>query len=448
MVIYGYSRNSKQKTGFALVIALSLMAFILLLLLSFTTLVRVETDNSANQKSSLSAKQNALLGLYVAIGELQANAGGDQMATGALSVDSNLTAAPTKQAWTGTWENLGTYDSSRNVSTYSPSLLKVLVSGDSVETSLNSDVDADWPVLVGEASVEDSNKKVKVPPVVINTPNSLRADAFAYWVGDEGIKATINIDDSLAETPSDERRLLVMPRSGTQLLPSSIDSDADPIGANFPVDSSILNRIHSIDSIDISVTNGATFRKANFHAMTTSSQGVLSDQRLGGLRQDLTWMLKNDALPSGYLYQEPVSLLTRDSVPGPAWSLLQDFYNRSIELNTTGTLAPRILERPLDNTNNHINSISPVLTQLKLFFNFSFSDPELGVDGGNLRMHLFPVVVLHNPYNATLTEADYRFAIEQHTSNLSTELLVDVETSTGPIQFGGYRWWRGQSKNS
>jgi len=47
----GRERSLKQQ-GFALVLALSLMAFILLLLLSVTTLVQVET-RSANSSRSL-----------------------------------------------------------------------------------------------------------------------------------------------------------------------------------------------------------------------------------------------------------------------------------------------------------------------------------------------------------------------------------------------------------
>ena len=63
--------------GFALVIALSLMAFVLLLLLSITTLVQVETQGSQIQMQQMEAEQSALLGLQIALGELQKTAGPD-----------------------------------------------------------------------------------------------------------------------------------------------------------------------------------------------------------------------------------------------------------------------------------------------------------------------------------------------------------------------------------
>lgn len=54
------------------------MAFIVLLLLSLTTLVRVEARSAAQSLDQLAARQNALLGLQIALGELQKHAGPDQ----------------------------------------------------------------------------------------------------------------------------------------------------------------------------------------------------------------------------------------------------------------------------------------------------------------------------------------------------------------------------------
>lgn len=68
-------------SGFALVIALGLMSFILLLLLSLTTFVRVESQRASWSQAELQARTNAKLGLMVAIGELQKSAGPDQRTT-------------------------------------------------------------------------------------------------------------------------------------------------------------------------------------------------------------------------------------------------------------------------------------------------------------------------------------------------------------------------------
>jgi type II secretory pathway component PulK len=63
-------RTSQSSQGFALVISLSLIAFVLLLLLSLSALLRVEIVNSSQQQQYLLARQNALVGLYQAVGEL------------------------------------------------------------------------------------------------------------------------------------------------------------------------------------------------------------------------------------------------------------------------------------------------------------------------------------------------------------------------------------------
>ena len=57
------------------------MAFMLLLLLSMTTLVQVESRGTQIQMQQMEAEQAALLGLQVALGELQKTAGPDQRVT-------------------------------------------------------------------------------------------------------------------------------------------------------------------------------------------------------------------------------------------------------------------------------------------------------------------------------------------------------------------------------
>ncbi|MBC2602969.1 hypothetical protein [Puniceicoccus vermicola] len=439
--------KSRNTAGFALVISLSLMAFILLLLLTLTTMTKVEQQSSSTLSRTLSAKQNALLGLHIALGELQQSAGADAVATGPISVDSTLSPHADKRYWTAVWANAGSYDSSRNLTSYSPSLQKILVSGD--DQSLISDIansaTPDWPILVGSDTVNDPSDRVSAPPVTIES-NTNDQGVYAYWISDEASKARIDLYDDLATTrPNDPRRMLVMPRTGTQLMREDTSTDSQVIGTRFPSDELTLSKFLSIDQIDLSPSLKDSFRKAHFHNLSLHSRGVLSDQRRGGLRQDLTWMLKNNALPTGYLYQEPVALLNRTSVPGPAWSLLQDFYDASTALETTGALQPTTMMRQIGNSAGHRNAINPILTQLKLYFNFSFSDPDPGTDGGNLRMHMFPLVVLYNPYNAPLAAADYQFNFQQHNSLASTELLVNVETSSGPMSFGGYKFKDGNN---
>ena len=102
------SNRQHSQGGFALVIALSLMAFVLLLLLSITTLVRVESQGAAITLERLRAEQNALLGLNLAIGELQKHAGRDQTITARADLitdgSGTSTAVPETSYYTGVWD--------------------------------------------------------------------------------------------------------------------------------------------------------------------------------------------------------------------------------------------------------------------------------------------------------------------------------------------------------
>jgi hypothetical protein len=101
----------RPKTGgFALVIALSLMAFVLLLLLSISTLVQVETRSADTQKEKLEAQQNALLGLKMALGDLQKLSGSDQRITASAEIfDTDASTGDiegvTHPNWVGVWDS-------------------------------------------------------------------------------------------------------------------------------------------------------------------------------------------------------------------------------------------------------------------------------------------------------------------------------------------------------
>ncbi len=68
----------QNAAGFALVVALSLMSFILLLLLSLVSFVRLGNVAANVEIQNLIARQNALLGVQVALGTLQSEMGPDQ----------------------------------------------------------------------------------------------------------------------------------------------------------------------------------------------------------------------------------------------------------------------------------------------------------------------------------------------------------------------------------
>ena len=63
--------RSSPRRGFALLITITLLSFLVLLLVSLASLTRVETQVANNNQSLAQARQNALFALNVALGQLQ-----------------------------------------------------------------------------------------------------------------------------------------------------------------------------------------------------------------------------------------------------------------------------------------------------------------------------------------------------------------------------------------
>jgi hypothetical protein len=195
-----------DQRGFALLITITLLAFLVLLLVSLASLTRVETQVANNSKSLSLARQNALFSLNLSLGQLQKYAGPD----GRLTARADITSAgPAMQPYlTGVWD--------RANSTGTPNAW--LVSGDpSIPTDvadvldpatgagLYADGASPWVFLVGDASVAGNAQRVRVATRAINTaagtiPGLAAGGAvgrYAWWIGDEGVKASVSLADPL-----------------------------------------------------------------------------------------------------------------------------------------------------------------------------------------------------------------------------------------------------------
>ena len=105
-----HSETWKRSSGFALMVALGLMAFVFIIVLGLSTLVQVNNKISNSGKDLASAKQNALFALNLAIGDLQNEMGPDQRISATASI---LDEFPETEAiegvknpyWTGAWNS-------------------------------------------------------------------------------------------------------------------------------------------------------------------------------------------------------------------------------------------------------------------------------------------------------------------------------------------------------
>ncbi len=442
-----------SSSGFALVIALSLMAFILLLLVSMLTLTQVEAQSVAYARAKLQARQNALLAVKLALGELNATLGPDQRVTARAEILDN---APKSESienvkepyWTGVWSTDPDDFSNANHENklramkrgYSPKpegKIKWLVSSPEAnpKPSNHDRKSGDVPLLlVDKAKGITEKKNIYLPPVEISSASNQR-ERYAWWVADEGLKASFSFSESAA-SPITARRMVPEWTSDMEPL-EALKEDLIPTLAKNP---DLASLEIALQEAGVNDDEANRIVKDRFHDFTGLSYGVLSDVRHGGLKRDLTVafgdddefkrMMKshdqavvpvgesgghNGQLVFGFKknrkeafsavrakYKNIGSREYRDP-GGPPWAQLRDFFNTR---PTSGSGEERAFK--VKAQTNTQSGIYPVIAHFSLYLHPMFNVfEEGGEDKYQYRLILMPAVVLWNPYNAKLVKEDY-----------------------------------------
>ena len=326
-----HNKRPPQSTGgFALVIALSLMAFVLLLLLSITTLVQVESQSAAMASARVEAEQAALLGLNVAIGELQKTAGPDQRITATADriVDANGVAAG-HQYYTGVWNSTdGTFI--KWLATAADANGELDPNGLINELDVNTASVAPESVVLHKAF--DGTQDVAVDKVSFEPTT-----AYAYWIADEGVKAKVNtIADeeyytAVAEADPQDPEWLY-PMGAAQSVGSELITEINAVTAGKHSDAAIrayLRKSQSTDDFELRGVAAADVRKLD-HDVTHFSYGLLTNPVDGGLKTDLSLAFEHGNADAGNVfvvedYSHPDAGAI--DVRGPSWSVFQDHYN-------------------------------------------------------------------------------------------------------------------------
>eukprot|EP00903_Cladosiphon_okamuranus_P003967 g3965.t1 len=292
-------RASRGKSGFAIIATLSLMILLLILAIGMLSISSVELRGSRSHDDMMIARSNARMALQIALGELQKAAGPDQRITAASSVlgDSPGNApADGSRHWTGVWDT----------SAYNPKdpdtkpFLKWLVSSSETNAEnigyANSATDATHTIFQGDSDATS----VKVAKVDVTDPTG-NPGSYAYWVEDEGIKADLGWNEGTFT--DDERkqaaRLGSAPGPDYEVFGGPFDGKVDhPISMD---DSATLltNLSKSISTSDVPLAVDAAggekdWLVENRHHITVGTLGVLADNKLGGLRRDLSLAFEMD----------------------------------------------------------------------------------------------------------------------------------------------------------
>jgi hypothetical protein len=295
--------DPKTQAGFALVIALSLMAFVLLLILSMTLLVQVETVNSSRALTQLQAKESARLALMIAIGDLQRHAGPDQRVTARADILGDDNYAPEAKHWTGVWRT----DNVNNPP-------KWLVSGVNPNPATAPSPAA---LLVGAGSLGsgvDTTLFTYAQFEFLENNNGVQTSKYAWWISDEGVKSAVSkVNDIdtlnpaffssqpgytlpvhqqrqiLKQVSAQNTGLAVLFGELPNLEPGEIEDLSNPaVLARTQSGLELLQQVPAYGSLSLIENIESTETSSAFYDATLSTFSTLTNTKDGGLKADLS----------------------------------------------------------------------------------------------------------------------------------------------------------------
>ncbi len=232
---------------------------------------------------------------------------------------------------------------------------------------------------------------------------------YAYWVGDEGVKARINLTDPYsdktnASTQDEARyRLMTAPRTGMEVVGDFSGSIYAAHTQATTLSDNTAGRILAVPQaslLDSAKITGAKLAP-RFHDFTTSSTGLLADTYDGGLRHDLTSELEKSTFgtwtgANGQSAGVGASIIPNAYSPYyngtsyvPRWDVVRDFYHLYTDNQSSGAV-------PAQAAAVGKMGLAPELLQLRMIIG-------VNATSGQMIKGLFtPLLVLGNPYSTPL----------------------------------------------
>ncbi len=341
---------STNPRGFALVIALSLMSFVLLLVLSLSALLQVENSTATISAAELEARMNAQLGAMIALGDLQRYTGPDQRVTARADIllAPGETGRTGQERWTGVWSSKSNInDPLDGIDGLNNRQPVWLVSGENPNAYSAIGTNAVALATVGKSVIDKSAKAgddtVRVETEAIVGSEAEISGRYAYWVSDEGIKARVNLSDphlDSSDPDADYYRnamaqvadpTAVSNFEGKQIL-SATESRWKKVELD-PASITSLKNIPMFLEPDLGDEKLDSVNREFFHDFTVHSSGVLANVKDGGLKRDLSTALLDlpKDLEDELLFEPHGNEPSPGDPGGPTWKQLANFFKASLE---------------------------------------------------------------------------------------------------------------------
>ncbi len=423
--------SRSRRAGFALIITVSLMVLLTVIVVALLSLSAVSLRAASQGDAASVARSNARLGLMLALGELQAGMGPDRAASARADA---LSRSPAQPHLVGIWETPDGGVPDGNPSSYyrqkSGQFRQWLVSTPTPQNAENPSYPETSPSQNAIELVPDYNAAAggstavyaeKVPVTTGKGNGSLAWAAF-----DESMKAAIDLGDP-DTLPSGA--IEVASRTAPYRFRADTVSNLDA-----------LQEPENLISLETAVVPGGSETaedvRSRFHDFTTSSVGLLTDNRHGGLKRDLTQVFEGNGLPGGFFDSATVY----DGVGAPTWQYLQDHYQKYKTL--TNAVGGTPAYSPSFSTDLALSRgrgtsvgvdaapsferLIPVIAKLQIVFSIVSHHAHIGsrmnfyntqgVPRGNDQHaipHLVyePIITLYNPYDVALDLRNLRIRV-------------------------------------
>lgn len=360
-----------QQRGFALIVTLSLMILLTIIAVGLLTLSSISLRSSAQGSAMATAQANARLALMLALGDLQKNAGPDQRVTARADIlDTDPSRKSKNPRLTGVWKSwelpAGTlpstaeYDQAARDNKFLGWMTSSLDNKASLigfakdTTMVTTGNPAPAVTLWDKGSL---GKTALASDIVIASkiPTSPSRGALAWAVMDEGVKVRINtpyVDQATskgmqsAQLGSGERPNTAS-ITGLQGLDRPIFEHGKPGFGT--IEKGITRQSLELAATSLADQSAADALKPLTHDVTSSSVGIFTNTASGGLKEDLSLITSNPALPTPYkganvagrfqgkgIYN---SLLGVSAPSDPTWESLWQFarlYKDSTRLVSSG----------------------------------------------------------------------------------------------------------------
>ncbi len=368
----------RGERGLALLLVVSLMALVTLVVVSLAVITRIEISTESAQSEQLRARENALMGLEVALGRLQRAAGPDQRVT----ATAEATGTVEHPHWVGVWRT----------DTTNTEPIAWLVSGDNPNPTSALAGSRRQIELVDGSGVVDRQVVAPLEVLPSDEAGQQTRGAFAYFIADQGLKAQLAAaipapggDDFIGQ-----RRLLM---GGSRALGFGDRPEIDATSSGFQDG---LRQSLQSQQWFLLAEGAEEITRDRWHDYAAWSRGLLVDPVRGGLKTDLS--LTGDAAIPGLAAYADLATPERGAALSPAYPL----------------------RRRTGGGGEIYDGIHPIVTQLGL----QFSVHTISATSRTLETRLRFFIELNNPYSSALVAEDLRLVI----TGLPREIAIEART--------------------